>query len=296
MYSRRELDGAVAYKERWELSYPEACGFGGRSIRKRLRRHGIRTEQIQGESFEGERRHLFDFDYKIILAGKEEYAVVSGVVNTSHIELFCNGPMAEAVVRDVNVALYPWLRTEKEWERIRRAEARKKVIGKRRKRRKALKKHSAIKISNDNNVFIPAPISKKRRERVMERGIKAQFRYSTISWHEAVCSVVAIFEVDNTALIPARERIELRLRQSLEKNKILFAQFKRDGFVLRFDTLDGMWRAEKTEVMISFSKDKKSQFYRRAREYFSKLLQRKSIDEQRVRRQYMLTSSFAYAA
>ena len=47
-----------------------------------------------------------------------------------------------------------------------------------------------------------------------------------------------------------------------------FAQFKRMGFTLRFDLIDGIWRGDLTRLTISATKLNKSIYYRRMRLFF----------------------------
>lgn len=125
---------------------------------------------------------------------------------------------------------------------------------------------------------VPAPLSLARNEK-----ISPQFRHQRFFWREAAAAVVAIFEIKDGDKRTALQKAARALHDSFEQNGGAFAQFKRRGFALRFDLVDGIWRGDITPLSIAATKDNAHPLYRRMRMYFREKLGSLSTLERRAR-------------
>jgi hypothetical protein len=124
----------------------------------------------------------------------------------------------------------------------------------------------------------PAPLSLKDKEK-----LTPQFRRQHFFWGEAIRAAVDIFEVKGTLKQTASQIVAKQLYASLEQNGERFAQFKRRGFILRFDLADGIWRGDPTRLVISATKDNRHPTYKRMREYFRDLFLYPGQEAQSIR-------------
>lgn len=212
--------------------------------------------------------------------------------------LYCIGPQAPYAIERINKALLDktpkwlqkWLAAEErgvEPKSRRLAKKRKRLLEARRRKKEQQEKGRSLKKRH----FIPAPISLERNEL-----LTPQFRKSFLFWREALTETTAIFRVKSTWKYTARERVARELWGSLERSGYRFAQFKRDGFCLRFDLVDGLYRGEITPVKVACSKDNRHPTYRRMRECLRDRLQGLSLPEQQVRRDLFYRQDPRFAA
>ncbi len=137
---------------------------------------------------------------------------------------------------------------------------------------------------------ITAAISFVRNEK-----LTPQFRRQRFFWNEAATAVVQIFDLKNGAKRTALQKAAKALHDSLERNGGSFAQFKRRGFTLRFDLIDGIWRGDITPLSIVATKDNRHPLYQRMREYFRDVLGHLSATERKERHEkYTQVTSLAF--
>jgi hypothetical protein len=269
-------------------------------MRRQLRRSGrhdrfLRTARQTGEATLtwGFVRKVFDVD--------DHQVTIHGWFSEGVFRLYCLGPQAESAVERVNKLLRPSLpswwnvarkrysykarRKREDWLRAKRQRLEKKRI------ERAAKKSDQQKRSAVDRAFVPSPISLKRNEL-----LTPQFRKSRIFWREAIRSTVAIFDIHGNGRYTARELAAQELWRSLERSGYRFAQYKRRGFSLRFDLVDGIWRGDITPIHISCTKDNDRKEYRRMRAHFRDVLLGIPKESQAVRRGLLYDSSERIAA
>jgi hypothetical protein len=102
--------------------------------------------------------------------------------------------------------------------------------------------------------------------------------------------------VRSNGKLTARERIERELIGSLARSGDRFMVFKRDGFCIRFDLTDGIWRGDITTLRVACTKDNTHRAYRRLRKWMRMRLHGQSAIAQAKRRRLIAICEMPVAA
>ena len=285
LFSRAE-GGCISSGGRDELSITRAKRFLNGVVRRRLRKNvhvGAFFERLQKYD---EAELTWNF-VKRIHTRTDHWVSIHAWKKGESVVLHCLGPQADEAVENANNfgrrrRHRTSLRERVGWSKSERRRRRRN----RRKNRAFLKllrlrtdQLQSPKVHKKAKGFVKAPIS-------LERNVPRtpQFRKNRIFWSEAVTASVAIFNVKPSEKRTAREVVARELWGSLERSGYRFAQFKRRGFSMRFDLIDGRWRGDITALTISCTKDNQHPTYRNMREHFKDLLLGHPVHEQRERR------------
>ena len=276
---------SVLYDGREELEGPHISAAITHSMRRKLRLAGFNGAFWKDLRQKHEASITWNFTRHNAKNDKSWVSFQAWARGQGSYHLYCVGPQAPYAIERINKALLDktprwlqkWVAAEERGVELRSrrlAKKRRKLIEARRRRKEQQKKGRNFK----KRRFIPAPISLERNE-----SLTPQFRKSFLFWREALTETTAIFQVKSTCKYTARERLAQELWGSLERSGYRFAQFKRDGFCLRFDLIDGLYRGDITPVKVACTKDNRHPIYRRMRERLRDRLQGLSPPEQQVR-------------
>lgn len=114
--------------------------------------------------------------------------------------------------------------------------------------------------------FTPAPMTLPHNE--TEGRVVRQFKHQETTWSRMLDAVAYVFKLQGNGLVSAKQLAAKELWRSYENSGERFAQFKRMGFTMRFNLIDGIWRGDITRLTIAATKDNKSIYYRRMRIFF----------------------------
>ena len=212
-------------------------------------------------------------------------------MNDGSHELRCVGPRSDDVIERINLAIFDktpkWLKKKLDKD-SRRTESRRT---KKKRLQRGKKNPKAAPKKKTRRGFINAPISFERNE-----VLTPQFRRSRLFWSEAIELAKYAFNVRGNWKYTARQVVVRELCDSLERSGYRFAQFKRGGFALRFDLIDGRWRGfDLTPITVACTKANTHPTYRRTRAWLRDTLSGLPKKSQTVRRD-MLFHNISQAA
>lgn len=258
----------VLYDGQRELQYQHVEIAVSTSMRRKLRLAGFGWHFWQELKRDGQASVTWNFT-RHNAHNDRAWVRFSALAADAAVLLDCDGPQASVAIERINKALNDrrpkwltkWIASEESGpSKSRRLQKKRDKLRKERERRKAERE---VQDRKRQKGFVPAPLSQMRNER-----LTPQFRKSVFFWREAITETAAIFDVKDNPRKTAREYVAQELWSSLERSGDRFAQFKRSGFCLRFDLVDGRYRGEITPLTVSCTKDNRHPLYRRMRERF----------------------------
>ena len=252
----------------------------GAALRKKLRTHNRRLLNFLSRLSEyGEATLRWRFTYKITDEDDHWVQLHARFVNGAYV-IYVSGPQAENLLRKLNgdPAQKQNQKKKKSLQRqnsfaVRRARQEKKRAARLRRLQRA-EQPRAKKTRR-----LRAPLSLERHE-----DLTPQFRNNRVSWREAVALTLQVFAVRQHWKYTAEALVLDELYRSLERSGYRFAQYKRAGFALRFDIVDGIWRGDITPLTVACTKDNTHPTYRRMRKRLREKLLGLSPREQWRRR------------
>lgn len=262
------LEGSLVLKDgRGILTREEVIEFATHAIRRRLRERGYADAFLKDVN----ERESAEISWNFLTRGyvHERYLItLSAVRCAGGFILSCrtkSGETADCVTHQVCSVLH-----QRKIEALREPKARKRRVARRVTRARRPQIQEAVrpapvqaKAPKVRRRVTAAPISEKKNERFLP-----QFRKHTLFWEEAAKAVISILEVKANWKHSAAHIVAKRLHDSLDQNGGRFAIYRKDGFALRFDLVDGIWRGDITPLSVSATKDNTHRLYRRMRAYF----------------------------
>lgn len=275
------LEGSsVRYDGREELRYGEVRWAVCYGLRRKLRLAGYDLVFWKTLRESGEAELSWNFTRHNRKSANAWVTFHAWETEVDCYHLHCVGPQAEYVIERINqiaVSRVP-KRVKRALARINHTRKRRNKLAKKRRQREARAPNQLPKLKT-RRAFTPAPISLERNEI-----LTPQFRNHRISWHEARKLVADIFQVRSNWKYTKDQLVAQELWGSLERSGYRFASYKRDGFVLRFDLIDGVYRGDITPLTVSCTKDNAYPVYRRLRKRLREKLHGLTPEEHLKRR------------
>jgi hypothetical protein len=263
----------------------EEVGVVVRNALRRKLRQSRRAESFLRNLAEYRDANItWNFTHRITKDNDNHVSFLAWQVSDNEYRIYCVGPWAKVAIERVNRLREGYVVSRKKSRGIHvtsgnlktaTARRRKKNCQKRKERQIAPKQQKKKRAK----VYVPAVLSLENHQI-----LTPQFRNNRVLWDEAVSMTIQSFDVQANWKYTAREIVSQELFASLERSGYRFAQFKRAGFCLRFDLIDGLWRGDLTPLTVACTKDNTHRSYRRMRKWLRDKLLGLPSPEQAIRR------------
>lgn len=263
------------------LTEREVCNVVHNAVRRTLRLSGREDSFLRDLSIYGEAKFTWNFTHRITHLDDNWVSLHAWRISDDEYHLYCVGPQSINAIERVNACLGGYVVSPK---KNRRRSFRFGGLERSRRKRKGHKRHKRIVQPKQvkkqrKKVYVPAVLSLENHQ-----VLTPQFRNNRVLWDEAVSMTIQSFDVQANWKYSAKEIVSQELFASMERSGYRFAQFKRAGFCLRFDLIDGIWRGEITPTTVSCTKDNTHPTYRRMRKWLRTRLLGLPSPEQAIRR------------